>query len=103
VIERAECVADELRAAVERAQVRLQKGMTGAQLTGERLSGVGRAAEADTDARAGEGERNRDRFPDPGTGSGDDGAQTGERRPSGLRDQWPVAGRRYPSAPPANG
>ena len=73
------------------------------ELHGQRLRGVRRAEEADADARAGGRKGGGDRFPDPGAGSGDDGAQTGERRLSGLRDQWLVVGRRYPSAPPANG
>jgi hypothetical protein len=85
-------------------EVSLEERMASiAQLTGQRSRGVGRMTKADPDARAGGGERDGDRSPDPGAGSGDDGAQTGERRLSGLRDQWLVAGRRYPSAPPANG
>ncbi len=77
--------------------------MGGPELGAEGVSGVRRAPEADADARAGGGEGDRDRPPDPGPCPGDDGAQTDEREPSGLRVQWLVAGRRYPSAPPANG
>ncbi len=77
--------------------------MAGAELVGEGVGGARRAPEADADARAGGSERDRDRSPDPGRASGDDGAQTDERELSGLRVQWLVAGRRYPSAPPANG
>ena len=74
-----------------------------AELVGQGLRGPRGVAEADPDPRPGGGERDGDRFPDPRAGSRDDGAQTGEWRPSGLREQWLVAGRRYPSAPPANG
>ena len=77
--------------------------MTGPELGVQGVRGVRRVPEAKADARAGGGERDGDRSPDPGPCSGDDGAQTGEREPSGLRVQWRVAGRRYPSAPPANG
>jgi hypothetical protein len=74
-----------------------------AELVGQGLRGLRGATKANADTRARSGERDGDRFPDPGARSRDDGAQTGEWRPSGLRDQWLVAGRRYPSAPPANG
>ncbi len=77
--------------------------MAGAEAVGQGVGGVRRAPEADADARAGGGERDSDRTPDPGRPSGDDGAQTIERELSGLRVQWLGAGRRYPSAPPANG
>ncbi len=77
--------------------------MFGAELGAEGMGGVRRAPEADADARAGPGERDSDRPPDPGRPSGDDGAQTDERTLSGLRLQWLAPGRRYPSAPPANG
>ncbi len=77
--------------------------MGGAELGAEGTGGVRRTPEAEADARAGGGERDSDRSPDPGSRSGDDGAQTDERGLSGLRVQWLVAGRRYPSAPPANG
>jgi hypothetical protein len=75
----------------------------GAELGAERVGGVRGAPVADADARAGLRERDSDRPPDPGRPSGDDGAQTDERTLSGLRVQWLAAGRRYPSAPPANG
>ncbi len=77
--------------------------MVRAEFGAQGLGGVRRAPEADADARAGRGERDSDRSPDPGPRSRDDGAQTSERALSGLRVQWLVAGRRYPSAPPANG
>jgi hypothetical protein len=73
------------------------------ELTGEGMSGVERAPEADADPRPGGGEGNGDRLPDPGAGAGDDGAQTGEWGLSGLRGLRLPAGRRYPSAPLANG
>jgi hypothetical protein len=77
--------------------------MFGPELGPEGVGGVRRAPEADADARASRGECDSDRPPDPGPPSGDDGAQTDEPKLSGLRVQWLVAGRRYPSAPPANG
>ena len=77
--------------------------MVRAELRAEGPRGIMRASVAEADARASDGERDGDRLPDPGTRPGDDGAQTVEREPSGLRVQWRVAGRRYPSAPPANG
>jgi hypothetical protein len=77
--------------------------VVGPELRAQGLGGVRRAPEADADARARRGKRDNDRPPDPGPPSGDDGAQTDERKLSGLRVQWLVAGRRYPSAPPANG
>jgi hypothetical protein len=77
--------------------------MAGAELGAQGVGGVRRVPEAEADARAGGGEGDSDRLPDPGPRSGDDGAQTCERALSGLRVQWLVAGRRYPSAPPANG
>jgi hypothetical protein len=77
--------------------------MGGAELRAQGAGGVRRPPEAEADASAGGGERDSDRPPDPGPRSGDDGAQTSERTLSGLRVQWLVAGRRYPSAPPANG
>jgi hypothetical protein len=77
--------------------------VAGSELGAEGAGGVRRAPEADPNPRAGRGEGDNDRSPDPGPPSGDDGAQTDERKLSGLRVQWLVAGRRYPSAPPANG
>jgi hypothetical protein len=77
--------------------------MFGPELGPEGVGGVRGAPEADADARAGLRERDSERPPDPGRPSGDDGAQTDEPKLSGLRVQWLVAGRRYPSAPPANG
>ena len=77
--------------------------MLGAQLGAEGAGGVGRAPVPKADAGARGGEGDGDRPPDPGSRSGDDGAQTDERELSGLRVQWLVPGRRYPSAPPANG
>jgi hypothetical protein len=65
-----------------------------AELGGQRSRLVGGAPEADPDAGAGAGEGDRDRPSDPGAGSGDDRAQTGERRLSGLRGQWLAAGSR---------
>ena len=52
---------------------------------GQRPGGLLRAPEPDADASPGTGERDGDCPPDPGACSGDDGAQTGERRLSGLR------------------
>ena len=77
--------------------------MIGAELGAQSVGGVRRVPETDANARPGVGERDSDRPPDPGPCPGDDGAQTDERELSGLRVQWLVAGRRYPSAPPANG
>lgn len=77
--------------------------MAGPELGAQGTGGIGRMPEPDADASAGLGQRDRDRPPDPRSCSGDDGAQTGERRLSGLRVQWLVAGRRYPSAPAAKG
>jgi len=62
----------------------------GRQLAG----GVGRAPEADADASPGAGKGGGDRAPDPRAGAGDDRAQTGERRLSGLRNRRLEAGRR---------
>jgi hypothetical protein len=75
----------------------------GSELGPEGVGGVRGAPEADADVGASRGERGGDRPSDPGSPSGDDRAQTDEPKLSGLRVQWLVAGRRYPSAPPANG
>ena len=77
--------------------------MRPAQLIGQRSRGVLRAPIADADAGARGGEGDGDRFPNPRARPGDDGAQTGERRPPGLRDRRRRVSRGYPSAPPANG
>ena len=77
--------------------------MAVAELGAEGAGGIRRVPEADADAGPGGGERDGDRPPDAGPCPGDDGAQTGEPEPPGLRVQWLVAGRRYPSAPAAKG
>ena len=74
-----------------------------AELGAQGAGGIRRVPEADADAGAGGREPDGDRPPDAGPCSGDNGAQTGERQLSGLRVQWLVAGRRYPSAPAAKG
>jgi hypothetical protein len=77
--------------------------MAGAELGAQRMRGIRRAPVTDADTRARRGEGDGDRPPDPGPRPGDDSAQTDELPLFGLRVQWLVAGRRYPSAPLANG
>ena len=77
--------------------------MRRAELAGQRSRGVVRAPIADADAGARRGEGDGDRLPNPRARSGDDGAQTGERRPPGLRYRRRLVSRGYPSAPPAKG
>ena len=77
--------------------------MVRAELFGQRSSGVLGAPVANPDAGARAGEGDGDRFPNPRARPGDDGAQTGERRPPGLRYRRRLVSRGYPSAPPANG
>ena len=88
VLERAERVANDRGAAVERAEVRLEQRMGPGPSSPARASAASAERQKPMPTRgAGGGERDRDRPADPGAGSGDDGAQTGERQLSGLRGQ----------------
>jgi len=63
--QRAERLSHDGGAAVQGAEIRLQQGMVGAKLTGQRSRAIRRAPEADADPGARGGEGDGDRLPYP--------------------------------------